>query len=104
MKHKKAATGTSLVVQCKNLPAKAGNMSLIPGLGRSPHAAEQPGLYATTTETQHREPAPPQEKASCWDTAVKSTPLATARKRLRKSNEDPAAKTKHLKQNAATNQ
>ena len=34
----------------KNLPAKAGNTYLTPGLGKSPHATGQLSLSATTTE------------------------------------------------------
>ena len=33
-----------------NLPANAGDTGLIPGPGRFPHAAEQLGPCATTTE------------------------------------------------------
>ena len=34
----------------KNLPANAGDTGSSPGLGRSPHAAKQLSLCATTTE------------------------------------------------------
>ena len=37
----------------KNLPANAGNMGLIPGPGKIPHAAEQLSPRATTTEPMH---------------------------------------------------
>ena len=45
----------------KNLPANAGNMGLIPGLG-SPPATEQLEPWATTTEPLPRDCALQQEK------------------------------------------
>ena len=39
-----------------NLPANAGDTGSIPGPGRFPHAAEQLGPCATTTEPAHLEP------------------------------------------------
>ena len=56
--------GTSLVV--KNLPANAGNMGLIPGLG-SPPATEQLEPWATTTEPLPRDCALQQEKPLQWE-------------------------------------
>ena len=42
----------------ENLPANAGHTGLSPGLGRShiPHATEQLGPWATTTESARLEP------------------------------------------------
>ena len=39
----------------KNLPSNAGDVGLIPGRGtKIPHAVEQLGLPAATTEPEHR--------------------------------------------------
>ena len=35
----------------KNSPARAGDTSVIPGSGKSPHAKEQQSPWATTTES-----------------------------------------------------
>ena len=40
----------------ENLPANAGDTDSSPGLGRFPHAAEQLGPWATTTELARLEP------------------------------------------------
>ena len=40
----------------ENLPANAGDTGSSPGLGKTPHAAEQLGLWATTTEPARLEP------------------------------------------------
>ena len=40
----------------ENLPANAGDTGSSPGLGGFPHAAEQLGPWATTTEPARREP------------------------------------------------
>ena len=40
----------------ENLPANAGDTGSSPGLGRFPHAAEQLGPWATTTEPARLEP------------------------------------------------
>ena len=42
----------------ENLPANAGNTGSSPGSGKIPHAAEQLGPWATTTEPARLEPVP----------------------------------------------